>query len=132
MKPLKPYLIRAVHEWIVDHGLTPYLLVDAEQEGVIVPPNYVQDGQIVLNLRPEAIHGLSLGDGHITFRARFGGIPTAVEIPVRAVHALYAKENGRGMVFQNEEDGETPPPEAESRTADKPAKPSRPVLRIVK
>ena len=131
MKPLKPYLIRAVHEWIVDNNLTPYLLVDAEQDGVVVPPRYVQDGQIVLNLRPEAIHGLSLGDSHIAFRARFGGVPTAVEIPVRAVHALYAKENGRGMVFQAEEDDESPPPEA-SPAEEKPAKPARPALRVVK
>lgn len=132
MKLLKPYLIRAVHEWIVDNGLTPYLLVDAEQEGVIVPPRFVQDGQIVLNLRPEAVQSLSLGDSHVTFRARFGGVPTAVEIPVKAVHALYAKENGRGMVFQAEEDGETPPPETGSPADDKPAKPARPVLRVVK
>jgi len=132
VKPLRPYLIRAVHEWIVENGLTPYLLVDAEQEGVMVPPHHVHDGQIVLNLRPEAVQGLSLGDSYISFRARFGGVPTAVEIPVKAVHALYAKENGRGMVFQAEEEDDTPPPEAGSPADDKPAKPARPVLRVVK
>jgi stringent starvation protein B len=132
MTPLKPYLIRAVHDWIVANGLTPYLLVNALEDGVSVPQRYVQDGQIVLNLRPEAVHGLSLGDSHIAFSARFGGVPTAVEVPVGAVHALYAKENGRGMVFKDGEDGDAPPPEDASRPDAKPAKTGRPVLRVVK
>lgn len=131
MNSLKPYLIRAIYEWIVDNRFTPYLLVNAEVGGAVVPSAFVQDGRIVLNLRPEAVQGLALGNDWITFNARFGGRPMQVDVPVAAVLALYARENGRGMVFEDEPetDVSTPPPEPES-PAPKPGK--RPVLRVVK
>lgn len=103
MTPLKPYMVRALYEWIVDNGLTPYLLVDAMHPGASLPLDYEQDGRIVLNIRPEAVQHLHLGNDQLTFNARFGGRPMRVEVPTTAILALYAKENGRGMVFDEEE-----------------------------
>ncbi|HAZ41809.1 MAG TPA: ClpXP protease specificity-enhancing factor, partial [Methylococcaceae bacterium] len=112
MTPLKPYLIRAVYDWIVDNRFTPYLLVNATVAGTIVPTQFVEDGRIVLNLRPEAIQGLDMSSEGICFNARFGGQPMRVDIPTLAVLALYAQENGRGMVFDDdEEEDHSPPPE---------------------
>lgn len=133
MSSLKPYLVRAIYQWIVDNHLTPYLLVDAEVEGVVVPRAFVQEGRIVLNLRPEAIHELALGDEHIAFNARFGGKPMQVYVPIRAALALYAQENGKGMVFDEAEDESStppppPPPEAKSATPGR----KRPELKVVK
>jgi stringent starvation protein B len=126
MTPLKPYLIRSIYEWIVDNNLTPYLLVDAENSNAILPHQFVEDGRIVLNVRPEAIQDLSLGNEEIQFNARFSGKPMHIVTPVAAVMAIYAKENGKGMIFDQEdaESDETPPPE------NKP--PGRPTLRVVK
>ena len=134
MSSLKPYLIRAVHEWCVDQDLTPYLLVNAQAQEVSVPRQFVQeDGRIVLNLRPQAVHNLVLGDRKIEFNARFGGSPMQVKIPLPAVLAIYARENGQGMVFDENEEGEPPPPSptpADSGEG-KPPRP-RPVLKVVK
>lgn len=133
MNSLKPYLIRAIYDWIVDNRFTPYLLVNAAVEGTQVPQAFVQDDRIVLNLRPEAVHGLSLGNDHIAFSARFGGKPMQVNVPVRAVLAIYAQENGRGMVFDEDEEGDdtSPPPSPTTETAS-PQERKKPVLRIVK
>lgn len=132
MIPLKPYLIRAVYDWCVDNDFTPYLLVNAESPEVTVPRHAVQDGRIVLNLRPQAVHNLALGENNIEFNARFGGSPMHVKIPVRAVLAIYARENGQGMVFDgNEGDEPPPPPEPAEPAEQKPARP-RPVLKVVK
>lgn len=128
MMPLKPYLVRAIYDWIVDNALTPFLLVDASPAGVIVPRQYVQDGKIILNLNPQAVVGLSLGNQEITFSARFGGTPMQVTIPLNAVLALYAKETGKGMVFDSEDEGETPPPEAPTPAPRK----GRPSLKVIK
>lgn len=129
MIPLKPYLVRALYDWIVDNDLTPYLLVDADRPGVVVPRQYVQDGKIVLNLKPQAVNSLALGDRSIAFSARFGGTPMQVDIPIGAVLAMYAKETGKGMVFENEEDGEAPPPEPSPPAQ---PKPKAPFLKVVK
>ncbi len=133
MIPLKPYLIRAVYDWCVNSDLTPYLLVNAELGDVIVPRQSVQEGRIVLNLRPQAVHNLALGDNYVEFNARFGGSPMHVKIPVKAVLAIYARENGQGMVFDGNEEGEPSPPEptTDEPTETKPTK-SRPVLKVVK
>jgi stringent starvation protein B len=103
----RPYLIRALYEWIADNDMTPHLLVDATQAGVCVPREYVADGRIVLNVAAGAVHGLALGDDSVTFSARFGGRPFPVEIPVSAVLGIYARENGHGMLFPDEGDAET-------------------------
>jgi stringent starvation protein B len=132
MTSLRPYLIRAIYDWILDNGCTPYILVNTLAEGVSVPQQYVQpDGSIVLNLRPEAVQNLSLGDDYIEFSARFGGVPRRLSVAVTAVNAIYAMENGRGMVFEPEEGAEPPPPRPEPESK-RPAKPSRPVLTVVK
>lgn len=99
----RPYLVRAFYDWIVDNNCTPYLVVDATQVGVKVPPQYVQNGQIVLNVNPGAIGNLELGNDAIRFNARFGGNPFAIYVPLKAVLAIYARENGAGTMFSPEE-----------------------------
>ena len=111
MTPSRPYLIRAVYQWLLDNGLTPHLLVDADLPGVRVPVAHVKDGQIVLNVSPTAVQRLELGNDMIHFDARFGGQPMTVWIPPVAVLGVYARENGRGMVFP-EETAEEPGDEA--------------------
>ncbi len=127
MTSLKPYLIRAIYDWILDNNLTPHLLVDADNEQAVLPEDFIEDGQIVLNIRPEAIDALSLGNEEIQFNARFKGQPMRVIVPVAAVLAIYARENGKGMVFDQEDDDHTPPP----TEPEKPAT-SKPHLRVVK
>ncbi|WP_374086764.1 ClpXP protease specificity-enhancing factor [Methylomicrobium lacus] len=129
MTSLKPYLIRSVYEWITDNDMTPYLLVNAEHPGALVPREFVEDGKIVLNLRPAAVEALSLGNQEIEFNARFGGVARHIFVPVRAVLALYARENGKGMVFDPEEEStdDTPP-----ETPDTKPPAGRPQLKVVK
>lgn len=124
MTSSRPYLIRALYEWIADNGNTPYLLVNAGYEGVMVPQQYIQDGRIVLNIASSAVQNLELGDEYVGFSARFSGQAMQVSVPVAAVMAIYAMENGQGMVFA--EDGETEP------TPPQPGKPARPSLKVVK
>jgi len=104
MTPNRPYLLRAFYDWIVDNNCTPYLVVDATLQGVRVPPQYVKDGQIVLNISPGAVGNLSLANDEVTFNARFGGSPFALRIPQYAVLAIYARENGAGTMFTPEEE----------------------------
>lgn len=125
MTPSQPYLVRAIYEWIVDNELTPYVLVNAENDAIHVPRQYVENGKIVLNLGPIAVNNLDMANDYITFNARFGGKAMDVSFPVSSVLAIYAKENGQGMVF-NESEDENPPPEPE------PDKPGRPSLKLVK
>ena len=125
MTPLKPYLIRSIYEWINDNQLTPHLLVNAEYPGVSLPSDFVEDGRIVLNIRPAAIQGLVLDNDEVQFNARFSGKPMRINVPIPAILAIYAKENGRGMVFDPEDSEDTPPP-----PENKP--PQRPQLRVVK
>lgn len=99
MKSTRPYLIRAIHEWCTDEGLTPYLAVQVNAE-TQVPRDFVKDGQIVLNINVEATHQLMLGNEEITFQTRFHGAAFPVVIPVSAVTAIYARENGQGMSFE--------------------------------
>lgn len=99
-KPQRPYLIRALHEWLVDSGHTPFVLVAAGGAGVVVPPQYVsKDGKIILNLSPQAVQDLQLGNDAISFNARFSGNRFTVSVPPQAVLAIYSKETGEGMMF---------------------------------
>jgi stringent starvation protein B len=109
MSSNRPYLLRAIYDWISDNNLTPYVLVDAGVEGVRVPPQVVKNGQVVLNLAMRAVANLDLGNEWISFQARFSGQSQAIHIPVQAVLALYAQENGQGMMFPADEGGDTPP-----------------------
>jgi len=126
MTSLKPYLIRSVYEWIVDNGFTPYILVNAENNRGNLPEDYIDNGKIILNLRPQAVEALSLSNEAIEFNARFGGKAMLVSVSVNAVMAIYAKENGKGLVF-NQEDGDEIEPTPEQNQPS-----SKPSLRIVK
>lgn len=99
MVSTKPYFLRAVFEWCVNQGFTPYLTVAVDSR-TRVPREYVRDGQIVLNIGPDASHQLLIGNDEITFQARFNGVAFPVAVPVDAVAAIYAKENGQGMAFE--------------------------------
>lgn len=103
MTSLKPYLIRSIYQWIIDNQLTPHLLVDAEYSDSKLPEEYIQEGQIVLNICPKAIQMLTLGNKEIEFNAYFSGKPLHISTPITAVLAIYAKENGKGMVFDSED-----------------------------
>lgn len=133
----RPYLIRAIYDWATDNGYTPHLLVAADVEGVNVPREYVQEGRITLNISPMAVQSLDLHADPIWFSARFGGRACEVLVPVGAVLAVFARENGEGIVFG---DIETPPPKDEqpqpAKEEDGPGKPrtggGRSHLRVVK
>ncbi len=132
MTSSRPYLVRAMYQWIADNGMTPHLLVDVSVDGVQVPAEHVQNGKIILNIAPVAITGLVLGDTEITFSARFSGQSMALYVPVAAVLAVYAKENGQGMMFSEDDgaissdDSHEPDPDPDKPT------PKRPSLRVVK
>lgn len=98
----RPYILRALNEWLLDNRLTPYVIVAADMDGVVVPRAHVQDGQLVLNISPDATRDLQVDNEQLTFSARFGGVPMQLYIPVDAVMAIYARENGAGMVFGQE------------------------------
>lgn len=137
----RPYLVRALNEWILENNCTPYILVNAFEAGVLVPQSFVKDGQIVLNISPVAVQGLVISNDGIEFNGRFGGIPTRVYVPTAAILGIYAKENGQGMIFEIENGNgprPEPPPERKPRAAPKAApggtkgKGGRPSLKIVK
>lgn len=125
MTPSKPYLLRALHEWILDNKLTPHIIVDVEIAGIDVPGQNVQDGRLVLNVSPLATRDLELGNDAVSFQARFSGAPLELYLPMPAVLAIYARENGQGMMFSGAEDDQPEPP-------DDPVKSDGPVLRVIK
>src|SRR5690242_9735794 len=130
MLPRKPYFLRAMHQWISDSGATPYVVVDANLEGVEIPPGYAQDGKIVLNLSYAATQHLDIGAVWLEFDARFGGISRHVRVPLAAVLAVYASENGQGMLFDAEEEAAAAVPAAGEPT--KPDGPKKPTLKVIK
>ena len=134
MTPNQPYLLRAFYEWIVDNNLTPYIVVDAHYAGTQVPQEFVQDGQIVLNMSPASTGNLQLGLHDIMFDARFGGVPRNIVVPCPAVLAIYAKENGAGTVFTVEENIDSGDIEEKPVTDEDEKKPKKgkPTLTVVK
>ncbi len=137
MNSSRPYLIRALYEWIVDNDCTPHFLVDAEHPQVRVPSGYANDGQIVLNASPSAVRQLHMDNQGVSFESRFGGVPHSLYLPIGSIMAIYARENGQGMVFEPE------PPQDEVENGDvdgpddgpdhEPPRPSgRPSLKVVK
>ncbi|MBB5207206.1 stringent starvation protein B [Chiayiivirga flava] len=126
----RPYLIRAVHEWISDNGMTPYLLVDASVPGVHVPPSAVKDGRVVLNVAARAVTQLELGNAMIHFMARFSGVSQSIDIPVAAVQAIYAQETGQGMMMPADAGATAAEQPAVSPEPEAPKKPSH--LRVIK
>jgi len=131
MTSTRPYLIRAIHQWACDNSLTPHLVVDATHPDVHVPLEHVRDGQIVLNVHPQAVHTLELGDEWILFSARFAGAARQVQFPVAAVQAIYARENGQGIFFPADEEP-APDDGAGEQDASTSGKPSRPSLKVIK
>lgn len=126
----RPYLIRAIYDWCVDSGLTPYLAVRID-ERTQVPSAYVKDGEIVLNLSAGAVRNLEMGNEMITCSGRFGGVPFDLIVPVVAVIGIFAKENGQGLVFQGNEP-QQPPPVTNGGDQQSRAAPHKPHLKIVK
>lgn len=142
----RPYLLRAMHEWMTDNGQTPLVVVDATQPGVQVPAAHVEKGSIVLNVSWNATRNLQLGTDSVTFEARFGGNPHQISVPMAAVQGIYARESGQGMMFQDQPTTDTSPvgvdsdskphfdpaakPSGDDDTPGKPGGP--PSLRIVK
>lgn len=102
LSPRRPYLLRAFYDWLLDNQLTPHLVVDVSLPGVMVPMEFARDGQIVLNIAQRAVGGLELADDSVRFNARFGGVPRQVYVPMAAVLAIYARENGAGTMFEPE------------------------------
>ena len=112
----RPYLLRALWEWIADNGMTPHLLVDATQPGVRVPPHTIKDGKVVLNIADRAVVKLEMGNDAVSFSARFAGVSHAVVVPVAAILAIYARETGQGMALPEDmgagQQGDAPSAEA--------------------
>lgn len=139
----RPYLLRALHEWMSDNALTPQLVVDVSRPGVQVPAGYAQEGRIILNVSWSATNRLELGNEEIRFEARFGGTPHPVQVPVAAVLGIFARENGQGLVFAAEPPAEAPEegvagpaavPDAGGGEPPDPTRPppSRPSLKVVR
>lgn len=134
MLPRKPYFLRAMHQWIVDSGSTPYMVVDVNAADVEIPPGYAQDGKLVLNISYEATSSLDLGADCVEFDARFGGVSRHVRVPMAAILAVYAHESGQGMLFDAEGEpqdgvpgGTTPPSGDQPKPTGK-----KPTLKVIK
>ena len=122
MTASKPYLVRALYEWILDNELTPYILVDATADQLLIPNGIANDGKVVLNVAPQAVKELEMTNEQLSFSARFNGVSENVYCPMSSVLAIYARENGQGMMFPTE-DAEDPSSEKES---------SGPILKVIK
>lgn len=149
MSPQRPYLLQALYDWLLDNDCTPHVVVDASQPFVDVPQEHVKDGQIVLNIHPAALTNFAMDLEHIGFEARFGGVPRRIYLPMAAIVAIYARENGAGTIFEAEpglqseqsepslqplaEVDDTPatPSDSATQTEDSPSR-KRPTLTVVK
>lgn len=135
MSSSQPYLIRAIYDWIIDNNFTPYLLVNAENDYAMIPRDYVEEGKIVLNINPSAISDLQLGNDYIMFNARFSGKAMEVSVPIVAVLAIYARENGQGMMFDENNNNLPPTPPEDTPPPDQPQQPKnsqKPQLKVIK
>lgn len=131
----RPYLMRAIYEWILDNNMTPHVLIDADLPNVEVPRQYVEEGRIVLNISPSAVQQFGIDNDSLGFSARFGGKPFSIFAPINAVRAIYAAENSEGMMFEllpttdvSESDEDPTDPDDTDPTPP----PKRPSLRVVK
>ena len=140
MNSSRPYLVRALYEGLVDNDCTPHILVNAEYPAVQVPQGFASDGQIVLNISPNAVRGLQMENDAVSFEGRFGGVAHSLYVPTGAILGIYARENGQGMVFEleppmaeDEEDDEVEPDDDGPPDGGQPPRPSgRPSLKVVK
>ena len=128
MTSSRSYLIRAIYEWIVDNDCTPYMLVNTEIDSVVVPTEFIENGRIVLNLGLTAVNNLQLGNEWVEFSARFSGKSQSVTVPTHAVLAIYAKENGQGMMFNDDDPSAPIEPDKITETG----KSKKPTLKVVK
>lgn len=142
MTPSRPYLLRALYNWILDNGMTPHIVIDANYKGVIVPREHVEDGQIILSVAPESVHGMEMKNHYIAFAARFSGVSRDIYLPIMSITAIYAEENRKGMVFaeevydqpqaiNDESSNNNNKNDKSSSTVKKLNKSSRPALKIV-
>ena len=137
MNSSRPYLVRALYEWIVDNDCTPHMLVNSDYPKVQVPQGFASDGQIVLNVSPTAVRQLHMDNEAVSFEGRFGGVPHTLYVPIPAIMGVYARENGQGMVFDLEEsleaDDEVEPDDDGPPPGSEPPRPTgRPSLKVVK
>ena len=137
MNSSRPYLVRALYEWIVDNDCTPHMLVNSDYPRVQVPAGFASDGQIVLNVSPTAVRQLHMDNEAVSFEGRFGGVPHTLYVPIPAIMGVYARENGQGMVFDLEEsleaDDEVEPDDDGPPPGSEPPRPTgRPSLKVVK
>jgi len=128
----RPYLVRAMHEWMGDNGHTPHIVVDVATDGVTVPAEHVKDGKIILNISHSAAHNLKLTNDAVSFRARFSGVPFDVWVPIGAVLGIYAKETGQGMIFSHGADQPDPPDPSDNSGDREAARSDRSHLKVVK
>jgi stringent starvation protein B len=145
MNSSRPYLVRALYEWIVDNDCTPHMLVNAEYPAVQIPQGFASDGQIVLNISPSAVRHLHMDNEAVSFEGRFGGVAHTLYVPTSAILGIYARENGQGMVFDlespvaDDDEGEegfgvdSEPDDDGPPSGGQPPRPSgRPSLKVVK
>ncbi|MFY9962365.1 ClpXP protease specificity-enhancing factor [Pseudomonas sp. Hg5Tf] len=143
MNSSRPYLVRALYEWIVDNDCTPHMLVNAEYPAVQVPQGFTSDGQIVLNISPNAVRHLHMDNEAVSFEGRFGGVAHTLFVPAGAILGIYARENGQGMVFEleppvleddeyEEDDGVEPDDDGPPAGGQPPRPSGRPSLKVVK
>lgn len=139
MNSSRPYLVRALYEWIVDNDCTPHILVNAEYPAVQVPQGFASDGQIVLNISPNAVRGLQMENDAVSFEGRFGGVAHSLYVPTGAILGIYARENGQGMVFEleppmvdDDEDDIEPDDDGPPEGGQPPRPSGRPSLKVVK
>lgn len=133
LTPRRPYLLRAMYEWLLDNDLTPHVLVDVTRYGVEVPMEFAQDNKIVLNIAPHAVGNLEMTNEVLRFSARFSGVPRQIIVPMAALLAIYAREDGQGMGFELEPQYATDPaPAAEASPQAASTAPNKPKFNIVK
>lgn len=132
-KSTKPYLIRAIHEWCADSGLTPYISVKVDAH-TRVPAEHVRNGEIVLNIGYDATHRLTIGDERIQFAARFNGVSRECSIPIEAVTGIFAKENGQGLMFPRDtvQEAAASAPAPETTPPSSPTNGGKPKLQVIK
>ena len=131
MTPHKPYLIRGLYQWLLDNQVTPYILADTSSDDVLVPRGVANDGKVVLNLAPSAIQDLQMTNDYLSFSARFNGVAQDVYCPMPSILAIYARENGEGMMFSAESEG-SQSLDTEALENGQSKKPSKPGLKVVK
>ncbi|MCX7552715.1 ClpXP protease specificity-enhancing factor [Marinicella sp. S1101] len=132
MTSVKPYFVQALHEWITDNGLTPLVVIDASYPGARVPDGVIEDGKVTLNVSYDAAENIQMDDELMTFNARFGGVSHAVIVPMESITAIYARENGKGMMFDvDHEEADTDDQSADETAESSENKSSKPHLKLV-